>query len=206
MLRLVLFLAFIIALASGLAWLADRPGLIVVNWEGYQVEITVFHAVVAFAFLTGLALVAWSILRHIWESPAVIGNYFNKRRQKRGLDALSTGMIAIGAGDRATATRYALQARKSMPNEPLTHLLRAQAAQLSGDKATARRIYESMLASTDTEQLGLRGLFLEAEREGEAEAAKQFAQRAMTLNPQLSWPVDALFDLQCKSHDWPGAL
>ena len=99
-----------------------------------------------------------------------------------------------------------MQARKSMPNEPLTHLLRAQAAQLSGDKATARRIYESMLASTDTEQLGLRGLFLEAEREGEAEAATQFAERAIALNPQLSWPVDALFDLQCKSHDWPGAL
>jgi HemY protein len=206
MLRLILFLAFIIALASGLAWLADRPGLIVVNWEGYQAEISVFHAVVAFAFLTGLALVGWSILRHIWESPAAIGNYFNKRRQKRGLDALSTGMIAIGAGDRATATKYAMQARKSMPNEPLTHLLRAQAAQLSGDKATARRIYESMLAATDTEQLGLRGLFLEAEREGELEAAKQFADRALALNPHLSWPVDALFDLQCKSHDWPGAL
>lgn len=206
MLRLILFLAFIIALASGLAWLADRPGLIMVNWEGYQGEISVFHAVVAFAFLTGLALVAWSILRHIWKSPAVIGNYFNKRRQKRGLDALSTGMIAIGAGDRATATKYAMQARKSMPNEPLTHLLRAQAAQLSGDKATARRIYESMLASTDTEQLGLRGLFLEAEREGELEAAKQFADRALALNPHLSWPVDALFDLHCKSHDWAGAL
>ena len=206
MLRLILFLAFIIALASGLAWLADRPGLIVVNWEGYQAEISVFHAVVAFAFLTGLALVAWSILRHIWESPAVIGNFFNKRRQKRGLDALSTGMIAIGAGDRATATKYAMQARKSMPNEPLTHLLRAQAAQLAGDKATARRIYESMLSSTDTEQLGLRGLFLEAEREGEVVAAKQFADRALTLNPHLSWPVEALFDLQCKSHDWAGAL
>ncbi|MEQ8823978.1 MAG: heme biosynthesis HemY N-terminal domain-containing protein [Filomicrobium sp.] len=206
MLRLILFLAFIIAMASGLAWLADRPGLIVVNWEGYQAEISVFHAVVALALLTGVALVIWSLLRHIWESPAMIGTYFNRRRQKRGLDALSTGMIAIGAGDRSAATKYAIQARKSMPNEPLTHLLRAQAAQLSGDKATARRIYESMLASTDTEQLGLRGLFLEAEREGELEAAKQFAERAVALNPQLSWPVDALFELQCKSHDWQGAL
>lgn len=206
MLRLILFLAFIIAMASGLAWLADRPGLIVVNWEGYQAEISVFHAVVALALLTGLALVVWSLLRHIWESPAAIGSFFNKRRQKRGLDALSTGMIAIGAGDRAAATKYAIQARKSMPNEPLTQLLRAQAAQLSGDKATARRIYESMLASTDTEQLGLRGLFLEAEREGEKAAALQFAKRAVQLNPQLSWPVEALFDLQCKSHDWAGAL
>ncbi len=206
MLRLILFLAFVIAMASGLAWLADRPGLIVVNWEGYQAEISVFHAVVALALLTGLALVVWSLLRHIWESPAAIGSFFNKRRQKRGLDALSTGMIAIGAGDRAAATKYAIQARKSMPNEPLTQLLRAQAAQLSGDKATARRIYEAMLASTDTEQLGLRGLFLEAEREGEKEAAMQFAKRAVQLNPHLSWPVDALFDLQCKAHDWAGAL
>lgn len=206
MLRVILFLAFVVALASGLAWLADRPGLIVVNWEGYQAEISVFHAVVALALLSGLVLVAWSVLRHIWESPAAIGGYFNKRRQKRGLEALSTGMIAIGAGDRTNATKYAIQARKSMPNEPLTHLLRAQAAQLSGDKATARRIYEAMLASTDTEQLGLRGLFLEAEREGEREAAKQFAERAIALNPQLSWPVEALFDLQCKNHEWAGAL
>jgi HemY protein len=206
MLRLVLFLAFVAALASGLAWLADRPGLIVVNWEGYEAEISVFHAVVAFAFILGLTLVAWSILRHIWETPAAIGGYFNQRRQKRGLDALSTGMIAIGAGDRSAATKYAIQARRSMPNEPLTHLLRAQAAQLSDDRATARRIYESMLGSTDTEQLGLRGLFLEAEREGETEAARQFAERAMALNPHLSWPVEALFDIQCKAHDWAGAL
>ena len=102
MLRLVLFLAFIIALASGLAWLADRPGLIVVNWEGYQVEITVFHAVVAFAFLTGLALVAWSILRHVWESPAVIGNYFNKR------SAPETGPLR-----RAMPCRHASRCRMS---------------------------------------------------------------------------------------------
>lgn len=206
MIRLVFFLAFIVALASGLAWLADRPGQIIIDWEGYEAKISVFHAVVALALLAGVTLVLWSLVRHIWESPAAIGGYFNRRRQKRGLDALSTGMIAIGAGDRSAATKYAIQARKSMPNEPLTHLLRAQAAQLSGDRSTARRIYESMLASTDTEQLGLRGLFLEAEREGEVEAAKQFAERAVALNPQLSWPVDALFDLQCKSHDWAGAL
>ena len=41
-----------------------------------------------------------------------------------------------------------------------------------------------MLASPDTEQLGLRGLFLEAEREGEQEAARQFAERALQAQPQ----------------------
>lgn len=206
MIRLILFLLGIVALATGLAWLADRPGEMVINWQGYEIQTTVFRAVVMFSVLLGLCVFLYSIARSVWQSPAAVGHYFNRRRQQRGLDALSSGMIAIGAGDRSTATRYAIQARKSLPNEPLTHLLRAQAAQLSGDKATARRIFEAMLASPDTEQLGLRGLFLEAEHEGEREAARQFAERAVRLNPKLAWPVDALFELQCKQQDWPAAL
>jgi HemY protein len=136
----------------------------------------------------------------------VIGDRMIRRRQKKGLEALSSGMIAIGAGDQALATRYALQARKSLPHEPLTQLLRAQAAQLSGDRTTARRIFESMLSSPDTEQLGLRGLYLEAEREGAGEAARQFANRALSSNPKLGWSADALFTHQCKDRNWTGAL
>lgn len=206
MLRLVLFLLAIVALATGFSWLADRPGLITFNWEGYEGEITVFRAVVFGAVLAGVLILLWTLLRTIWFGPAELGRYFYRRRQKRGLDALSSGMIAIGAGDKSNAMRYAIQARKTLPNEPLTHLLRAQAAQLSGDKATSRRIFEAMLAAPDTEQLGLRGLFLEAQREGETEAARQFAERALSLNPRLGWSAEALFDLQCKQHDWNGAL
>ena len=165
-----------------------------------------FRAFIILALLLGAVLLAWSMLRWLWSSPAAVGRFFNRRRQKRGLDALSSGMIAVGAGDRALALRYAGQARKALPNEPLTHLLRAQAAQLTGDRATSRRIFEAMLASPDTEQLGLRGLFLEAQREGEQEAARQFAERALKLNPKLAWPVEALFDMQCRAEDWQGAL
>jgi len=206
MTRLVLFLIAVLLIATGLAWLADRPGTLLVTWQGYEIETSVFRAIVIFVALIGLALLVWSILSQIWSSPAAVSRLLSRRRQRRGLDALSSGMIAIGAGDRATATRYAVQARKSLPNEPLTHLLRAQAAQLSGDKITARRIFEAMLASPDTEQLGLRGLYLEAGREGEREAQRQFAERALNLNPKLSWPIDGLFDLQCRAGDWTGAL
>jgi HemY protein len=206
MIRLILYLVGVGLLATGLAWLADRPGLMVLNWQGYEIETTVFRAVVIFAFAIGLAVFLWSLLRQLWTSPAAVGRVINRRRQERGLEALSSGMIAIGAGDRSQAMRHAMLARKALPNEPLTHLLRAQAAQLSGDRSTARRIFEAMLGSQETEQLGLRGLFLEAEREGEHEAARQFAERALRLNVKLGWPVDALFELQCRAADWAGAL
>ena len=206
MVRLVLFLLAVAAAAVGLHWLADTPGTLRIDWHGYVVERTMFQAVVILSLVVAFAVLAWSILRQLWRSPAAVGQMFVRRREQRGLTALSSGLIAIGSGDKAGATRAAIQARKSLPNEPLTHLLRAQTAQLSGDSATARRIFEAMLATPDTEQLGLRGLFLEAERVGEQEAARQFAERALRLNPKADWPVDALFELQCKFKDWDGAL
>ncbi len=206
MLRLVIYLVSVALIATGLAWLADRPGTLHMVWQGYDLETSVFRATVILAAAVATAIFAWSVLRTLWNSPAALGQRIVRKRQKRGLDALSSGMIAVGAGDKSLATRYALQARKSLPHEPLTHLLRAQAAQLSGDRATARRIFESMLAAPETEQLGLRGLFLEAEREGASEAARQFADKALRSNPKLAWSSDALFDLQCKQKDWAGAL
>ena len=206
MLRLIVFLLVIVGVGSGLAWLADRPGNLTINWQGTQIETSVFTATWVSVLAIFLLFVAWSIFRTIWHSPAAVGQYFRKRRQARGLDALSSGMIAIGSGDRESAMRHAIQARKDLPNEPLTHLLRAQAAQLTDDRATSRRIYEGMLGSRDTEALGLRGLFLEAQKEGETEAARQFAQRALALNAKLGWASSALFDMQCKAEDWAGAL
>lgn len=206
MVRLVIYLLSILLIASGLGWLADRPGTLQIAWQGYDIETSVFRAVVLLAAAIAAAIFLWSMARALWNSPAALGNRIIRRRQKRGMDALSSGMIAVGAGDRVLATRYAVQARKALPHEPLTHLLRAQAAQLSGDRPTTRRIYEAMLASPETEQLGLRGLYLEAEREGETEAARQFAERALKSNPKLGWSAESLFQMQCKQKDWAAAL
>jgi HemY protein len=206
MIRIVIYLLGVAAVAAGMSWLADRPGSLIINWEGYELETSVFRAVVLLALILAITLFVWSLLRQLWSSPAMLGRYFTRRRQERGLGALSSGLIAIGAGDRALASRFAVQARKSLPNEPLTHLLRAQAAQLAGDRITSRRIFEAMLGQPDTEQLGLRGLFLEAEREGEVEAARQFAERALRINPKLGWPTEALFELQCREGHWQEAL
>jgi HemY protein len=206
MIRLILFLISVACIAAGLHWLADRPGSITIEWQDYVAETSVFRAFVLLIVVMGAVAALWSGLRQIWASPAAVGRLLRRRRQKRGLDALSGGIIAIGAGDPVLASRYAAQARKALPNEPLTHLLRAQTAQLTGDRATARRLFEAMLVSPDTEQLGLRGLFLEAEREDDTEATRHLAERALKLNPKIGWPVQALFGLQCKAQDWQGAL
>jgi HemY protein len=105
MIRLIAFILVVAAAAAGLHWLADRPGTIVVDWQGYVAETSVFGAFVMLLLAIGAVMLIWSALRWLWSSPAALGRFFDRRRQQRGLDALSSGMIAIGAGDRALATR-----------------------------------------------------------------------------------------------------
>ncbi len=179
MLRLTIFVVMVGVAAVALAWVADKPGSLTLEWLGYQIETSVFVAGLMLGGIILAAVALWSALRYLLTRPAVLSQLMKKKREKRGLDALSRGLIAVGAGDKDEARKYAGQAHKLLPAEPLTGLLRSQSAQLHGDRAAARRIFETMAEAPETEMLGLRGLFLEARREEESEAARQFAERAM---------------------------
>jgi HemY protein len=206
MFKAFVYLLLVAAAALGLAWFADRPGSLTLRWLGYEIETSVFVAAVAIFAVVVLLLLIFGLIGYLVSSPKRMARYIRERRRIRGYEALRRGMFAVGAGDEATAARFAGEARRNLPNEPLTKLLRAQSAQLSGDHGTARRIFESLSDEEDTQLLGLRGLFLEARHENSLLAAKQFAERAATLNPTLPWAVHALFDMQCRSRDWQGAL
>ena len=54
MLRLIAFLIAIALIAAGLAWLADRPGELAIQWQGYQIETSVFRAIVLLVALVAL--------------------------------------------------------------------------------------------------------------------------------------------------------
>ena len=206
MTRILIFTLSVLAAAAGLAWLADRPGAVTIAWLGYQVETTAFVATVAVGLLVVALILLWALLRYLFTRPAAIAAHVSERRRKQGYDALSRGLLAIGVGDRAQAQRYAGIAGRNLPRDPLTALLRAQAAQLKGDRAAARRAFETMLDRPETELLGLRGLFLEAKRSKDNDAARALAEQAVKRDPKLGWGVTALFDMQGRAGDYDGAL
>jgi HemY protein len=206
MTRILLFIVVVVAAALGLAWFADRPGTVTVEWLGYQVETSAFIGALALVAVIAVLILVWAVLRYLLTRPAAFAAYVKERRKAQGFDALTRGLLAIGVGDRTLAQRYASVARRNLPNEPLTALLRAQAAQLKGDRAAARRAFEAMLDRPETELLGLRGLFLEAKRRNDNETARALVEQAVRRDPQLGWSVNALFDLEARAGDWAGAL
>ncbi|XSG81684.1 MAG: heme biosynthesis protein HemY [Methyloligella sp. ZOD6] len=206
MIRILVFIVLVALAAFGLAWLADQPGTIELQWFGYQIETSAFVGALGVAAIAVLLIATWSLFSFIVTRPGAIAARMKQRRRRHGFEALTGGLLAIGIGDRAGAEHHAATARRLLPNEPLTALLRAQTAQLKEDRESARRAFESMLDNPETELLGLRGLFLEAKRRNDPEAARHFVEQAAERNPKLAWSVNALFDLQARSGDWDDAL
>jgi HemY protein len=206
MIRILVFILVIVAGALGLAWFADQPGSITVQWLGYEIKTSAFVGALMLIGIAAVLILAWALLRFILTRPAAMSAYFQERRRSQGFEALTRGLLAVGVGDRAQAQRYTGMARRNLPNEPLTALLKAQAAQLKGDRATARRAFEGMLDRPETELLGLRGLYLEAKRSDDTNAARVIAEQVVKRDPELAWSVNALFDMQARAGDWEGAL
>jgi HemY protein len=208
MIRILLFLLVVFALGLGFSWLADRPGDMVVTFSGYQYEVSLMVAAVAVVAVVAAVMIVWWLVKSIWNSPYAIARHFRTRRRDRGYQALSTGMIAAGAGDAALARRKSKEAAKliSSDQEPLINLLDAQASLLEGDHEAARAKFEAMLDDPEMRLLGLRGLYLEAERLGDRNAARHYAGRAAAAAPQLAWAADSTIDELAERGDWDGAL
>jgi HemY protein len=208
MIRILFFLLVVFLLGLGFAWLADRPGDMVVTFNGYEYEVKLITAAVAVTAIAAAIMLLWWLTKSIWNSPYTIARYFRVRRRDRGYQALSTGMIAAGAGDAALARKMNKQATKLIRSdqEPLIQLLDAQASLLEGDHEAARTKFEEMLDDPEMRLLGLRGLYLEAERLGHREAARHYASRAADVAPQLGWASESTLEEKVEHGDWDGAL
>jgi HemY protein len=206
MTRIILFLASVAVVAAGVAWIADRPGEVTITWMGYRIESSMMVGAFAVGVLVLIALFLWSIVRAILHSPEHVSLFFRHRRAVKGYLAISRGLIAIGAGDLRVARRSAAEAARLSPGDPLALLLTAQSAQMAGDRTTAERAFREMTKRDDTKLLGLRGLYIEAQRRNDADAARFAVEEAAKLKSAAGWAGQAVLEYRCAAADWAGAL
>jgi HemY protein len=206
MIRIVLFLVLIALAAAGAAWVADQTGDVTLSWGGWRVATTLPVFALALGFVVVAAMLAWSFLTALWRTPERIRRSRRERRHVRGRHAITQGLLAIGHGDAAAARQHADAARRHTGSDPLALLLHAQSAQLDGDRQGAQRAFRAMAEREDTRLLGLRGLFIEAQRADDPVAAVMIAEEALKLSPSSSWASHAVLGFCCAKGDWSGAL
>ncbi|MEM7290107.1 MAG: heme biosynthesis HemY N-terminal domain-containing protein [Pseudomonadota bacterium] len=216
MFRIIIFLLIVLATAVLFAWAADYPNQIFIQSEWLaaklgrpgeeEVGISLTLALAIFVALVAVAIFISGLLRGIFGMPSLISRFFDNRRKERGYRALSQGLIAASSGDVDTARSLAKESGKLLKDEPLVALLGTQTALLEGKRDEARQNFEAMLEDDNTRMVALRGLFLEAERQGEGEAARHYAEEAVREAPALPWAGSAKLRYQAADADWDSAI
>src|SRR5438477_1017615 len=206
MYRIILFLVLIALAAAGAAWIADQTGDVTLAWGGWRAETSLPVFVLALGVAIVAGMLAWTILRALWRMPERVRRSRRERRHARGRHAITHGLLAIGRGDSTAARLHADVARRHAAHDPLALLLHAQSAQLDGDGEGAKAAFRAMAEREDTRLLGLRGLFIEAQRADDPVAAVMIAEEALKLAPGSTWASHAVLGFRCAKGDWSGAL
>lgn len=212
LLKILLFVAAVGAVAWGATWLMGVDGSAVINVAGREVTLSVLQMVIAallIIFAIWLVLKILSFLVALFHflngDETAISRYFSRGRERRGIRALSEGMTALASGEGSEALAKARQADKLLDEPRLTGLLTAQAAEMAGDKKTAEQTYKQLLQDDKTRFVAVRGLMKQKLAEGDTDIAMKLAEKAFALKPRHEETQDVLLKLQADHGDWEGA-
>ncbi len=207
----VCILAVVLAVALGLDLLKDEQ--ITLEYAERIYQLSLFEAalaliVVLVAFLVAVWLLKQAVDFFRWAltgEDVSVGRWLSMSTQRRGLDALAKGRMALAAGDMKTATKKAKLAERYLKRPDLTRLLNAEVAEKAGDQARASSYYTALMAEDDTAFIGAKGLLKQAIAGEDFEKALKLANHATELNPKDGETLEALYTLQSQKFDWAAA-
>ncbi len=198
MLRLIFLLLCITGLSLALAWIADEPGRVIIDWGNYHLETSLLVIIASVAALALVCVIIYTLFFALVRSPRSWMRSQLARKQALGLSALTDTFAAIATQDIAAARKQIARARQLLPHQPLTLMLAAQVARLEGNESQARLYLEQMLKAEGTEFMALRGFIENARRSHDDDAALNYAEKALAIKPQDSWLIKTLVGLYAR--------
>jgi HemY protein len=204
--RIVLYLVAVLAMALLCIFVVEQHGVVSLSLGSHVYETSLAVVILGVVASAAGLYLALRFALFVLRLPVAAFALSRARRQAKGSAAISKGLVAVASGDFHAAARHAQAAERLAGHEPLALLLKAQAAQLSGNRAAAKDAFARMAEISDTRGLGLRGLFVEARRRGDHKDAHRHAAQAAGLDVFLPWAHEATLMAQCQARDWMAAL
>jgi HemY protein len=205
MIRAIFIFVIFGAIIFAANWLMDNNGTIAISWQGLDINESVAWGVAMVALLVLIIVAGIWLLGLVLRAPWKIAGRQSRSRRERGQHAISMGLVAIAAGDREEACRQSKRAAQLVPNQPLATLLAAQTAQLGGDEQAAHSYFTKLAETPDTAFLGLRGLWMQAMKDGRTREALHFVEQAHAEQPNAAWVLEAQLTLQARLGQWDAA-
>ncbi len=212
LIKILFFVAVVIGLAYGAGQVMDSGqtvGLQIFDMEfvlgPMQALIALVAALVALWLVLKLLGLSVAVLRFMNGDETAIRRFFTRNREKRGLDALLSSMIAQAEGDGKAAIAKAEKAHKLLNRPVMTSLLIAQSAEMKGNTDLAITHYKALLDDNRSRFVGVQGLIRAKLDAGDTEKARALAVKALEMQPAHERTQNTLLDLQTAAEDWGGA-
>lgn len=212
LIKIVLFVAIIAALTLAAGFLMETDGGLRVSVANTEFNLGPLQAVIAMILLVVLVWVFLKLLsllvatiRFLNGDETAISRYFDRNRERKGFQALADGMIALASGEGKVAMAKAQKADKYLNKPELTHLITAQAAEMTGDRKKAEETYKVLLTNDQTRFVGVRGIMKQRLADGDDDTALKLARKAFEMKPKHEETQDILLKLQARTEDWSGA-
>ncbi|PIR37793.1 MAG: hypothetical protein COV35_08455 [Alphaproteobacteria bacterium CG11_big_fil_rev_8_21_14_0_20_39_49] len=202
MFKFLTFILILTLISVSAVWFIENDGSIVVEWMGYRIQTSVMFTVFSIVVLFFLLFVILQVLSAIKNAPKNYQKSVKDKKKEKGLIALTEGFAAIAAGDVKQAKKLTKQAVGCLGNAPVTKLLAAQSAQLEGNFGEAKVHYSAMLENKETEMIAIKGLLLQAEKDGDTEEAITLAGKAIQAQPNSDWANKVLLRLYKITKRW----
>ena len=210
--RVILFIAFIVAATVACSYLIEAGGEIKLSFNGEE------HRFAPIVGLTGIAsfmIAVWvmfklfglltALFKFFNGGETFVSRYFNRNRQRKGFESLADSMVALASGEGKIALQKAAKAERYFGHSELTQLISAQAAEMSGDTKHALKNFEKLLKNNRTRFVGVQGLMKQKLAEGDSDTALKLAEKAFALCPTHTSTLETLFTLQTEKQEWSGA-
>jgi HemY protein len=203
----LLGLVILVLLGAALAsWLGAQPGMLQLEWLGWQLEMRTSLAAAILAILALALVFIDRLLRGLLRLPSWFGRNLTRRRTESGHRALTLGLMAVSAGEPDEARRQAARAQRLLAAPQLTDLLSAQAAHMSGDRKAAGRYFTSLTRDKDTAFLGHIGIARLALENDQPDQALVAARRALDMRPKSALAARQVMILEAERGNWSAAL
>ena len=210
--KILMFMVALTAITFGVSFLMEAQGGVTIEYGGIelnlkplQATLLMFFLLICVWFLLKLMGLLIAVAHFINGDETALSRYFDRNRERRGFEALSSGLMALASGDGREAMLGARKAGRLLNRPNLTNLVLAQAAVASGDKKTATETYKILLQDPKTRFVGIHGLLKQKLQEEDFETALHLATGAFALKPKHLETQDALLKLQAVQEDWAGA-
>ena len=191
-----LFLFFKLGLIAAVAvWIASNPGMVSVQWLGYQMDTSVgvlISGVLALMLVFGLFI--W-LLKSLIKFPSTVSLAYRSRQLKKALDALVEGGIAFIAGDEKETLKQAQRMNITRATAIYGLWFQARLAVRAGNREEAMALFTRMGQMPEGEFMSLRGFTKLALLEGKKATALQYAEKAYAIYPTSPWVLKTLFHL-----------